>query len=155
MADVVWIWSEFEGKYEGCRYWSEGALEARRTNKPIVHEHLVPKRVIIDLLMSIRNPTAGAIRDLLDRFCVGVVVSQEEDRKLNSCRLRSTMPQGWTVNDDPWARHIRAGIKSKQMASAPQAVRKARGMTSGSIRGRIEPSALQPQGASQSIATKP
>lgn len=108
---IFWVWTEFDGKYEGCKYWSESAINSKLIGKGLVHEHIVPRKIIRDRLLNINNPTPDAIRSLLDQFCIGVVVTQKEDKKLDSLKLRSKMPNDWDGND-AWARHKAAGIIS-------------------------------------------
>ena len=110
LADVVWVWSEFNGKYKGCRYWSRSALQHTAEIKILVHEHVVPKTTIISLLADLKDPTASAVRHILETYCIGVVLTREEDRKLNAAGLRSAMPTEWS-DGDVWARYRLVGIE--------------------------------------------
>ena len=112
LAEVVWVWSEFDGKYEGCKLWSENASQARKDK--LIHEHVVPKKIIIDTLFNLSSPTGAAVKDILSKFCLGVIVTKEEDQRLNTMGLRSKMPDDWD-GSDPWARYVAAGIKCKEV----------------------------------------
>ena len=109
LADVVWAWSEFHGKIDGCPYWSEAAWLAKSKPRGLMHEHVVPKKVVIDKLLSLEAPSTEEVRDVLDRFCIGVVVTREEDARMTRLGLRSEMPENWD-GVDPWARYAKAGI---------------------------------------------
>lgn len=110
LAEVVWVWSEFDGKYDGCRYWSSAALQVRESNQKLIHEHVVPKSVIIKRLMNLSKPSSKNVNDVLQHFCIGVVVTAEEDQRLNRLGLRAKMPEGWN-GKNPWARYAKAKIK--------------------------------------------
>ena len=94
LKEATWVWTEFEGKYKGCKFWSTAALAEKRANpksRNLRHEHVVPKKVVIDLLMQLNSPTPETVRALCDRFLIGVVVTLEEDAAL--ARFRDSMPQ--------------------------------------------------------------
>jgi len=110
LADIAWVWSEFDGKYRGCRYWSKKSLKMNGDNKMLCHEHIVPKRVIIEKICSLKSPTKRKIFDILQHFCIGCVVTREEDKKLNHAGLRSKMPDDWD-DKNPWARYDRVKIQ--------------------------------------------
>lgn len=112
MDQAIWVWSEFDGKYEGCKYWSKNAEAFPKSDarKNLVHEHLVPRKVIRQKLLSFENLTASVVRSVLEAWCIGVVVTKEEDQRLNSLKLGSSMPQGWD-GIDAWARYKHAGIE--------------------------------------------
>ena len=109
LADVVWVWSEFHGKLDGCPYWSMAARALRFERKKLMHEHVVPKRIVMEKLLGLAPATSDSVREVLDRYCIGVVVTREEDVRLTKLGLRSEMPDGWD-GEDPWARYSKAGI---------------------------------------------
>jgi hypothetical protein len=109
LAEAVWVWSEFDGKYKGCRYWSRCALREEDT-KRLIHEHAVPKSVIIEKLEKRRNSTPASVRGILSTYCIGVVITKKEDQKLTDQGFRKIMPEAWD-RKDIWARYRRAGIK--------------------------------------------
>lgn len=110
LNEVVWVWTEFDGKYKGCKYWSEAAWLHQHDEKLLVHEHAVPKSLVIKLLRELPKPvTAGKVSTLLETYCKAAILTREEDRELNKRNLRSSMPEGWDKLD-PWARYKAAGI---------------------------------------------
>jgi hypothetical protein len=65
LLEVFSAWTESEGKYEGCSYWSEGAWELYRQlewKKKVRHEHGIPKKVLKKLLFSLEKPTEEAVQ---------------------------------------------------------------------------------------------
>ena len=80
-------WTEFDGKYRGCPYWSTKAMELSTINpktKELRHEHAVPKKLFLDLLLKLKNPTAEDVERFFKAMLIGVVVTLEEERLLNS-----------------------------------------------------------------------
>lgn len=108
--NVIWVWSEFDGKYEGCKYWSIEAQSDSEEDKDLIHEHLVPRKIIREKIFSLKNPTKLDISHVLEKYCVGVVITKREDETLNFYKLRSTMPANWD-GKDVWARYKVAGIE--------------------------------------------
>ncbi len=111
-------WTELNGKYKGCRFWSSKAFELWEANpkaKCFRHEHAVPKKVVVELLLSFDKPDAGFIYRVCEAFLIGVVVTLEEEKALNA-RFNSTMPSefGETNNPsnlDPLLRYKQCGIE--------------------------------------------
>ncbi len=94
---AFWAWSEFEGKHEGCHWWSRAALESwaeHRDLKRLCHEHVVPMDTLIGIIEKLNDKSAHNIRNVLHKFCVGVSILRTEHALLNT-RFRSTMPDGW------------------------------------------------------------
>jgi hypothetical protein len=109
-ADVIWKWTLVDGKYDGCKYWSEDALKVRENGGKFIHEHVVPKKLIIEHLMSLENPSQESVKHILEACCIAVIVTVEQDKKLNKLGLRSKMPEGCDISN-PWARYEKAEIK--------------------------------------------
>ena len=106
LDNVCWTLSELDGKYEGCRYWSTRAIAQRADLR---HEHSVPRRVLIGLLLAEPAPSEADVRRILD-LCVGAVVTVDEDLALNAVGLRAKMPSGWD-GEDVFARYRAAGVE--------------------------------------------
>lgn len=117
LSDLTWVWTEFDGKYKGCPYWTEGAIMLRRVDPKakLRHEHVVPKKVIIDMLMNLEKPSVDSVREICDRYLIGAIVMPEEDDVLNAEFGRS-MPPEFVKPDhpgyhDPWLRYKKYSIK--------------------------------------------
>lgn len=116
LSDCLWTDTEKSGKYVGCPYWSEKAIESHkehgrvvtsRRDHPedaLVHEHLVPRNETITMLLNLDTPTQNQIKEILS-LNIGVVVTAGED---------STLPKKGTIND-PWQRYRDADIKWVEM----------------------------------------
>ena len=113
ISEIFWVWSEFDGKHRGCRFWSVEARKSERDVKNLIHEHVVPRKAMLshfDLSQVPKKPVSEMeVRSVLDRFCIGCVITKEEDARLNSQRLNSAMPDEWD-HVDIWARYDLAGI---------------------------------------------
>lgn len=117
LNNVCWTWTEFDGKYRGCRYWSKMARMARSIDRKakLIHEHVVPRQVVIDALMAMKSPTPENVYQVLDRFLIAVIVTPEEDAYL-SCEHQSTMPAAFLdpTSDgyhEPWLRYRSSPIE--------------------------------------------
>jgi hypothetical protein len=114
LADAVWVWSEFYGKYDGCPYWSIAAKQANSI-KDLCHEHVVPKRYIIERLLALSPATAEDVYRILSVYCIGAVVTREEDRQLTKAGFRSSMPDDWDTIE-VWIRYRLSGIQMEDEA---------------------------------------
>jgi hypothetical protein len=116
IAQALWVWSEFDGKYHGCRYWSQSAWSNRQTIKGLRHDHAVPKKLLIGRMKELRTvATVELVQDVLERNCIGVVVTLDEDRLLSRSGLQASMPPN--SDDDPFSRYRAAGITIRQADS--------------------------------------
>ena len=102
LSILVWKWTEAHGKYRGCRYWSQAALAA--TKDDWCHEHVVPRRLLVDAVRDLADPSPDAVRDLLERMAVACVVTRAEHDALPEAAWEELL-------EDPWARYRRAGIE--------------------------------------------
>jgi len=108
---VLWVWSEFHGKYEGCPYWSESAIESGEEDVDLIHDHAIPRKLIREeIFKHDENANTQTIRDILEKNCIGVVITKDEDLILNGRKLRSAMPLGKTINDT-WSRYTDSNIR--------------------------------------------
>jgi hypothetical protein len=114
LNDALWKWSEFDGKIDGCRWWSEAACAIRENRKQLIHEHLVPRKVLIERLLGLEEPAAEKVAQVLQQ-CVGVVITKDEDRLLNKHGLRSKMPKDCS-EEDQWGRYNFANIAVRELS---------------------------------------
>ena len=113
---AIWIWSEFDGKYEGCKLWSAKAMRGWKIDRPLIHEHPVPRKEIRARLFSLRKATAASVRRVLNNLCFGVVVTRKEDVALIKAGLNATMPADWD-GKDVFARYKVVGIEVRRVAA--------------------------------------
>ena len=135
LKDAMWVWTEFNGKYEGCPYWSGMAMIRYAVNRNkkgkrhigLRHEHIVPKRVVMEMLDSQNPATPEAVFAICEKFLIAVVITMEEDAILN-CLYQSTMPKEFydeagPEHHDPWLRYKRCDIKWATEEATREAVR--------------------------------
>ncbi|NRY64160.1 hypothetical protein [Clostridium beijerinckii] len=127
--NICWSWTEYNGKYKGCEYWSEGALkllnELKKDNEKIDyqkhfrHEHIVPRKILIDKILSLTNLNEEIYKNILNKFMIGTVVTVSEDENLNSLGYRQKMPvEFFEINspeyENEWLRYKKANIIVKK-----------------------------------------
>ena len=135
LSDAVWAWSEFDGKIAGCRHWSPAAWKRRTTPRVLMHEHVVPKRMIIERLSKLRGcATPSKVTKVLKRWCVGVVLLRSEDALLTAAGLRSSMPDNWN-RGSIWARYHSVGLKVVRDPGSPTERPVVPNRTKGRVRG--------------------
>ena len=120
LKQATWAWTEYNGKYEGCEYWSVKDKQEYKENPKAEkrHEHIVPKQIVIKKLMKLENPTSDIVKKMMERLLLGVVVTLEEDKALNK-KYRRKMPPKLDIsadpeNLDPWLRYKECGIEVKR-----------------------------------------
>lgn len=131
LKEVTWVWTESSGKFNGCPYWTDAAIrrfKQERSRKRLRHEHVVPKKVVIDMLFGLKKPTAVSLREILDKYLIGVVVTKEEDDRLN-VEYGKSMPEEFGNKksesfQDPWLRYRKCGIKVRVMPQQIEALLK-------------------------------
>ena len=129
-------------KYLGHAHWSQAALASlernrgtpegitnRRGKKPkekledIFHAHIVPVRVLADILINNKPGTKlDVFEDQIRRLSVVAIITVSENIQLRECGLTSQMPPGWTSADCPWTRFEVAGLLD-QITPSPAADR--------------------------------
>ena len=102
LSILVWKWTEADGKYRGCRFWTPQALAADRSTW--AHEHVVPRKLVVRALLDLPDPSPSAVRDLLERVGLACIVTRDEHDALPDLPWE-------TLHDDPWARYREAGIE--------------------------------------------
>lgn len=122
LFEILWIWTEFDGKYMGCRYWSNEALKQldSATNVKLIHDHAVPRKIIIDKIFGINSPTETDVRQIFDKYLNGVIITKDEDKQLNANGYRQKMPSEFQDRnqsdyDNSWLRYKKVGIKVVQV----------------------------------------
>lgn len=118
LAEVTWVWTEFDGKHKGCSYWSVEALKlpVNGIGKQTIHEHVVPKRVVIEKLFALQKPTETEVYELLNKFLISIIVKKAEDRRLNLAGFNNKMPAEFDHPEhedyhNPWLRYKKCNIE--------------------------------------------
>ncbi len=98
--------------YRGFRFYSKKALEEIRAGETkFRRDHIVPKKLVKEMLLGLDHPTETSVRDILGRFGEVCVITLEEDAKLNAAGLNNEMPSDWTNDKDVFARYKSIGIE--------------------------------------------
>lgn len=118
--EVTWLWTEFDGKYNGCPYWSKNALvyldkPGKEKAKLLRHDHVIPRNLIIKRLLYGQKMSRDELFDFLHQNLLGCVVLKEEDTYLNDIGYQRVMPSGWEFGDSVWGRYIEADIAGFEM----------------------------------------
>ena len=113
LSNVVWYWDgKGKHKYLGVPAWSHEALASYRRNggvvttkgrgDALVHEHVMPRKAVVDALLDLDPVSPASVRDLLDRLAVVAIVTESEHRRLDDSILD---------RDDPWLRYRVANVE--------------------------------------------
>jgi len=86
-------------KDKSAHYRSKAAIGVRWSRK-LIYEHAIPLKVLFPL------PFENALE-----LYVPVLITKEEDARLSAAGLKSRMPKGWKVGNDPLARYRKVGIE--------------------------------------------
>jgi len=105
-------------KIVGQRYWTKEAMETYIANNKekkhykivdgLIHEHAVPRKIIKEKIIDILEKNNDSNYDkcideiwsIISSLSKSVVVTKEEDKKLDNEKLRQNMPVDW--NDKDW-----------------------------------------------------
>lgn len=121
LKTVCWHWTEFNGKYKGCEWWTANAMKLFDTDpktKFLRHEHAVPRAVVMEMLFGLKPATAKLVEAICEKLLIGVVVTLKDDSVL-SVEFRNRMPPEFSdesspEHHDPWLRYKRCGLKVVQ-----------------------------------------
>ncbi len=124
---LLWATTEHtdDGKYKkyiGQPFWSVGAIKklldnlanGRKLEDGLIHEHSVPKKEIKSRIMNLEDKSKDKILEILDNLGHAVVVSKDEDEKINKKGYKSKMPLKLPTNpniDEVFSRYKEAQIK--------------------------------------------
>src|SRR5438067_1632121 len=126
LSAVMWAWTEYAGKYLGCRYWTKlaiGTYQRDHNIRNLRHEHVVPKRCVMAMLFSLADATPDVVYALLSRYLIGVIVTREEDAIL-AVEHSQSMPDEFescadVMAREPWLRYQRCNIEWIDVRSLP------------------------------------
>jgi hypothetical protein len=101
-------------KYERAGYHSKAASRLQRGNGQLALDHAFPFRRLLDKLLNLEKPTPDAVRKILLKHELQVLVTTAEHHRLHALDRQSEMSGG----TDPLARYKAAGIKLVKNQSA-------------------------------------
>jgi hypothetical protein len=101
VKNAAWAWTTTNGKYKGCPYWTQAAIDlsnasgGKRRPKGLNHEHAVPIEALFRILDSLPKPVTPELAyECLEKCLIGVVVTTAEHATLNE-RFKKSMPEGF------------------------------------------------------------
>lgn len=96
LDNLIWSWTEVDGKIRGCVYRSVDAINKYRDNDWLLkglkfqHEHAIPRKILVEWLNKFEATTLDELRNFLEVCVIGVVVSNDDhiilheaDRKID------------------------------------------------------------------------
>lgn len=108
---IYFLWERRRGgpKRKLVQYCSKESVGLRTGNGELVRDHAVPFKLLETELLALTNVTAYAVRNLLLKYEVCVLITKSENDRLNAAGLSSKMPAIWD-GSDPLARYKAVGI---------------------------------------------
>jgi hypothetical protein len=90
----------FKYDFDHLRHTQEAHAQFVKHRSPskLVHEHAVPRKVLVRHLLS-HDLEESLVTALLEEYCFGVIVTASQDREAFGGELRSEMPSGWHFGD--------------------------------------------------------
>jgi|GEM_PF-2753757 len=83
----------------------------KELGKRLTHEHTIPLSLLAKKVLNLETDDRESIREMFSIHCRAALVTKEEDRKLNSAKLRSAMPSSWSFGEEILARYSAVGIE--------------------------------------------
>lgn len=113
--ETTWLWTEIEGKYTGCQYWSKKAcahLHESETIKAKIlrHDHVVPRNYIVKRFLYGDMMSSEEVYSFLKTNLVGCILLKSEDDYINKIGYQRKMPSNWNFGDNIWSRYTEAEI---------------------------------------------
>jgi hypothetical protein len=124
---IYFLWTRRTGgrKEELARYRSRASVGRKYGRGQLVFDHAIPFRYLQSELVELAEVTPEAVRTILEKRDVHVLITKSENKRLNAAGLQSKMPKNWDgVN--PLARYKATRIKLKENSAAALAKRRSR-----------------------------
>lgn len=105
--NILFEWTEYHGKFVGCKLWSRSALELwsiNRSDKGLRHEHIVPRNIVREILIGKYyegNLNPDIIRKIFLKYLIGVVVTKKQDELLTDLGYKQIMPDEFYIKGNP------------------------------------------------------
>jgi hypothetical protein len=106
----LWECRDEKNKDRLARFRSTNTLGVKRVGGSVRYDHAVPFKYLQDELLKLSDVTVTTVREVLNRYGVSVLITDEEDERLNKAGLRYKMPNGWD-GSDALARYKAIGIE--------------------------------------------
>lgn len=107
---IFFLWESYgKTKIQSAKYRSLNSIGYKYGCGDLVYDHSIPFRILQEKLLEVTNPEPSTIQNLLDKYLVSCIITNDENRILNSCNLNNRMPPGWDGTEQ-LARYIASGI---------------------------------------------
>jgi len=89
------------------------SLSAQKSmNQDVIKEHVIPHKVIMNMLTNLENPNHKAIYNIVSKYFIICRITKDEDERLRIAKLVSSMPDDWTIETGSvFARYEKVGIE--------------------------------------------
>ncbi len=81
-------------KDKTAQYRSKNA-KGKRWRDGLVYDHAIPCRYMLNDMLELPDVTPNSVRAVLEQFDVMVLITREENARLNASSLRQKMPADW------------------------------------------------------------
>ncbi len=106
----LWECRESKNKEHVAKSRSRASLGIGFGTGELVYDHSVPFKYLQAELLALSEVTVETVATALSRYRAGVLITKEEDARLNAAGYRSKMPKGWD-GADHFARYKAVGIE--------------------------------------------
>jgi hypothetical protein len=115
---VHFLWERRVAKNKmGCAQFRSRAADGLAFGTgQLVYDHAIPFKFLLKELLELREVSTDSVREVLGRHCIVVLITKQENQRLNSLNLGSNMPTGWD-HANPLARYAAAGIEIVENSS--------------------------------------
>jgi hypothetical protein len=112
---IYYLWDSRErgSKDDRAKFRSRAAVGLKRGGGKLQTDHAIPFKYLQVNLLALTDVTADSVRaalEKLEKFTITVLITEEENRRLNARGYRSAMPDDWD-GIDPLARYKAVGIE--------------------------------------------
>jgi hypothetical protein len=106
----LWECQETRNKERVAAFRSKASIGLRFGTGELVYDHSVPFKYLQVELLELSEVTVETVAAALRRYRAGVLITKEEDVRLNAAGYRSKMPKDWD-GADHLARYKAVGIE--------------------------------------------
>lgn len=86
-------------KDKTAQYRSKNAKGKRWRRDGLVYDHAIPFRYMLEEMLALAEVTPNSVRAVLEKFDVMVLITKEENARLNASGLKQEMPAKWDGAD--------------------------------------------------------
>jgi hypothetical protein len=108
---VYFLWEARKGNRVRCaKFRSRAATGLKFGTRALCYDHAIPFRLLQNELLLLNPVTRNSVARVLNRFDTAVLITPEENERLNKAGYKDKMPDGWD-GSDPLARYRAVGLE--------------------------------------------